>query len=188
MLCRAKRNIDTTKFDRRFAFHEPQQFKGVVNGERYPVISLITSRNPLSDKLKNLEGKLLDRPREENLGDLFSYLDTYINYHNIERPELKLTCQSAVVPPPDHYQKYMGIWREDLARIQSDRLLEESAANEDIGSVEQEPISKPANQASWSEIVDKFSKHYAEQLNAQKLKADLLKEQSVLKNSGKTES
>lgn len=129
LLCKAKRNVDTTKFDCRFVFHEPQEFKGVVNGQRYPVISLITSRNETFDRLQNLEAELLDRPREANFVTLFKYLENYIEHHNIERPELKLTAQGAAVEPPDHYRTYIQEWQEDLASIKLAKSYEESAPN-----------------------------------------------------------
>jgi hypothetical protein len=130
LLCRAKRNVDITRFDGRFVFHEPQEFKGVVNGRKYPVISIITSRDVKFDELEELEASLLDRPREAEVDKLFKYLDAYIEHHGIERPELKLTLQSAEVPPPDHYTRYIQEWREDLEKIKAAKILEESSATE----------------------------------------------------------
>lgn len=128
LLCKASRNVDTTKFDGRFIFHEPQEFKGVVNGNKYPVISIITSRDPKFDALEDMETKLLDRPRQTDFNKLFEYLDAYIDYHEIEKPALKLTEQSADISQPHNYIKYIEEWREDLKNIKAAKSLEESAA------------------------------------------------------------
>jgi len=127
LLCKAKRNVDTTKFDCRFVFHEPQEFKGVVNGQKYPVISLITSRDENFDRLQSLEATLLDRPREADFVTLYDYLEAFIKHHNIERPELRLTAKGAAVDPPDHYVKYMEEWKVDLEGIKKAKALEASA-------------------------------------------------------------
>lgn len=127
LLCRAKRNIDTTSFDCRFVFHEPQEFKGMVKGEKYPVISIITSRDDEADKLQELEARLLGRPREANFVTLSDYLEKYMVHHGIEKPELKLTHKGASVSPPPNYQKYIEEWRADLDDIKKVKALEESA-------------------------------------------------------------
>ena len=134
LLCKAKRNVDTTKFEGRFVFHEPQEFKGVVNGQRYPVISLITSRNEVFDKLQNLEAELLDRPREASFVRLFEYLESYIEHHKIEKPELRLTAQGATVDPPDYYTKYIDEWTADLNQIKAAQSFEKSASDADTKS------------------------------------------------------
>lgn len=128
LLCKASRNVDTTKFDGRFIFHEPQEFKGVVNGKKYPVISIITSRDSKFDELEDMETNLLDRPRQADVNKLYEYLSAYIDYHGIEKPALKLTEQSADVSQPQNYIDYIKEWREDLKNIKSAKSLEESAA------------------------------------------------------------
>ncbi|QCI96527.1 hypothetical protein [Agrobacterium larrymoorei] len=129
LLCKAKRNVDTTKFDGRFVFHEPQEFKGVVKGQKYPVISLITSRDEAFDYLQSLESELLDRPREADFVKLFTYLESYIVHHGIERPELRLTANGASVDPPEHYSDYIKEWREDLEKIRAAKSYEDSASS-----------------------------------------------------------
>lgn len=151
LLCKAKRNVDTTKFNCRFVFHEPQEFKGVVNGQKYPVISLITSRDEIFDQLQNLEAELLDRPREADFVTLFEYLDAFMKHHKIERPELRLTAAGVAVEPPEHYLKYIAEWQEDLIGIRKARAFEESApmddANDD-GSTAEITVQGDSNNGS----------------------------------------
>ncbi|WP_054006608.1 hypothetical protein [Cypionkella psychrotolerans] len=180
ILCRAKRNIDMTNFDCRFVFHEPQQFKGVLNGEKYPVISLITSRDDLYDEIQTLEGSLLDRPRAADFVKLFEYLDVYIKYYRIERPELKLTFKSAEVSPPEHYLKYIDEWREDLQKIQIAKSFEESAAQEGNDPKSKVPGTKDQLPANLVDVVKFFTERYISHLNESKLVRDQSTEQKSI--------
>ncbi len=99
----------------------------MVKGEKYPVISIITSRDDEADKLQELEARLLGRPREANFVTLSDYLEKYMVHHGIEKPELKLTHKGASVSPPPNYQKYIEEWRADLDDIKKVKALEESA-------------------------------------------------------------
>lgn len=144
LLCKASRNVDTTKFDGHFIFHEPQEFKGLVNERKYPVISIITSRDQKFDALEDMEAKLLDRPRQTDFNKLFDYLDAYIDYHEIEKPALKLTERSADILQPDNYLKYIEEWQEDLKNIKAAKLLEESAAAAEDGQPSESSESTPA--------------------------------------------
>lgn len=128
LLCKAKRNVDTTKFDCKFAFHEPQFFKGVMGGRKYPVISLITSRDKDHECVECLEAELLDRPREADIDKLFSYLENYIRAYRVEKPELKLTYRSADVPPPSHYEEYIEEWEKDFLQVEHQKKAEQEAA------------------------------------------------------------
>jgi hypothetical protein len=158
LLCKAKRNVDTTKFDNRFVFHEPQEFKGVVKDQKYPVISLITSRDDGFDKLQSLEAELLDRPREANFVTLFDYLEVYIKHHRIEKPELRLTAQGASVEPPEHYKKYIEEWKEDLEKIKTAKIYEDSAAEDDT-PLKQGVILEASNpQVDFNEVLKFFMK------------------------------
>lgn len=131
LLCRAKRNVDTTKFDCKFSFHEPQIFKGVLGGRKYPVISLITSRDENHESVECLEAELLDRPREAEIGALFKYLESYIQAYRIEKPELKLTFRSADVESPDYYNDYIVAWEKDRIEIEARMKTEQEAADTD---------------------------------------------------------
>lgn len=157
LLCKAKRNVDTTQFDCRFVFHEPQYFKGVVNGQKYPVISLITSRDENFDQLQNFEATLLDRPREADFVTLYNYLDTFIEHHNIERPELRLTAKGAAVDPPDHYLKYMGEWRLDLEGIKKTKALEASALIDEDEKENGTPNTNEKTGKSGIEAIDEMN-------------------------------
>ena len=155
LLCRAKRNVDTTGFDCRFVFHEPQMFKGMMNGDRYPVVSIITSRDQIYDELQDLEAKLLDRPREADFVSLSSYLEKYIRHHGIEKPELKLTARSADVDPPEHYQKYIREWKADQEQLQKTQELELSSATS--GEDEGDRQTAPEVQKALDDVLKHFS-------------------------------
>lgn len=128
LLCKARKNVDTTKFDCQFSFQEPQLFKGVMGGRKYPVISLITSRDKAHELVECLEAELLDRPRAANADKLFEYLDHYIEAYRVERPVLKLTYRSAELSPPSYYDSYISEWERDLQQINKQKETEEEAA------------------------------------------------------------
>lgn len=158
LLCKAKRNVDTTRFNNRFVFHEPQEFKGVVEDQKYPVISLITSRDEAFDELQSLEAKLLDRPREADFVTLFEYLDVYIKHHKIEKPELRLTAQGVSVDPPDHYKRYIEEWQEDLQKINAAKVYEDSAADDDSASKQDVISEKSPITVDFKEVLEFFVK------------------------------
>ncbi|MCI4588612.1 hypothetical protein MOK15_00620 [Sphingobium sp. BYY-5] len=135
LLCKAKRNVDTTKFDCKFSFHEPQVFKGVVGGRKYPVISLITSRDENHEAVECLEAELLDRPREAEIGTLFDYLESYIQAYRIEKPELKLAYRSADIEVPEYYKVYISAWEKDRVEIEARKKTEQEAANTSDGDL-----------------------------------------------------
>jgi hypothetical protein len=128
LLCRAHRNVDTTKFDCQFSFREPEVFKGVMGGRKYPVVSLITSRDEDHERIECLEAELLDRPRAANADKLYDYLDRYIEAFHVEKPTLKLTYRSADIAPPAYYLSYIDEWRDDLQQIEKQKKTEEEAA------------------------------------------------------------
>jgi len=128
LLCKAHKNVDTTKFDCQFSFQEPEIFKGVMGGKKYPVVSLITSRDEDHERIECLEAELLDRPRAANADKLYEYLDRYIQAFKVEKPTLKLTYRSADVPPPSYYVSYIEEWQEDIQQIEKQKKTEEEAA------------------------------------------------------------
>jgi hypothetical protein len=128
LLCRAHKNVDTTKFDCQFSFREPEVFKGVMGGRKYPVVSLITSRDEDHERVECLEAELLDRPRAANADKLYDYLDRYIEAFHVEKPTLKLTYRSADVAPPAYYLSYIAEWLADLQQIEKQKKTEEEAA------------------------------------------------------------
>lgn len=131
LLCRAAKNRESTKFNQKFRFHEPQVFKGVVNGSRYPVVSVITDRNTISRRIEIAEADLLGKPPEADVTRLHEYLEDYISHNSIECPALKLTFRSADVDPPDHYKTYINDWAESRRQVEHQQKLEEAAAKKD---------------------------------------------------------
>lgn len=130
LLCRAKRNVETTKFDCEFHFHEPQALKGMVNGEMYPVVSIDTNRDPLQKEIHKLQAQLLQTPENAHFDVLASYLEKYIRYHKIEMPELKLAAGSADVEPPNHYTAYLDQWDIEAKKLLKSEALEQEAGEQ----------------------------------------------------------
>lgn len=131
LLCRAKRNNETTKFDCDFQFHEPQQLKGVVGGKHYPIVSIDTNRDQQQKQIKDLQAELLQQPASADFAKLAEYLEKYIDYHGIEKPALKLAHGSAPVSEPQHYQSYIADWESEADKIVSAMKLEQEASEAD---------------------------------------------------------
>ena len=120
LLCRARRGEETTQFDAEFRFHEPQHFKGVLNGKRYPIISIDTNRDPIQKEVSELEARLLRQPGVANLDDLYAYLKKYIGHNNIEMPALRLSDGATPISEPAHYESYVEQWEADYKQTLDD--------------------------------------------------------------------
>lgn len=166
LLCRAKRNDETTKFSCEFQFHEPQQLKGVVGGKHYPIVSIDTNRDVRQKELNDLQAGLLQQPTNADFAKLADYLERYIDYHNIEKPALKLACGSADVEPPLHYNDYITEWESEAEKINSAIALEEEASTED-GNGASTNVST-ANLADAVTAVHKFIEIYSKATSATK--------------------
>ena len=126
LLCRARRNIEITKFECEFQFHEPQQLKGVVSGNMYPIVSIDTNRDEQRKKISVLQSELLHQPVHADSAKLAAYLEQYIDYHGIEKPALKIADRNVEVDKPQYYQNYIKEWREDAKQIDSGKEVIES--------------------------------------------------------------
>lgn len=121
LLTKAKGNPDATKFEADFVFHEPQEFKGVLNGMPYPVISLDTIRSQKERDLHLLEAELLQKPNiVQKCEVLKTYLEKYIELHDIEKPTLKLSASNADLQEPEHYRLYASQWKAEKAKNDED--------------------------------------------------------------------
>jgi len=127
LLSRAKRNVETTGFDCEFQFHEPQQLKGVANGNFYPIVSIDTNRDKTQKAIKVLEAKLLQKPEFANHDELCEYLELYMDYNGIEKPSLKLSFGGAPVDEPKHYSEYIEQWESEVEKIKSAEAFEDEA-------------------------------------------------------------
>lgn len=155
LLCRARKNVETTKFECAFSFQEPQVFKGVLAGNKYPVISLITSRDEYHARLEDLEAKLLNRARIADVDVLQDYLTNYIEVHKVEKPSLKLTYNSADVAAPDFYDSYIQEWEKDLKSVKQQTKAEEEAA---LSSEPDEQSNSAADENLVNKLVDDLKK------------------------------
>ncbi|WP_170392165.1 hypothetical protein [Ruegeria arenilitoris] len=121
LLAKAKGNPDATGFNADFRFHETQSFKGVLNGEPYPIISINTVRNPGERELQRLEADLLGRPAVvDDCKVLKDYLEKFIVLNRIEMPVLKLTHAEGEPPKPAHYNDYVKEWEAERDKSASD--------------------------------------------------------------------
>jgi hypothetical protein len=89
ILCVANTSREYAKhhFDLRFEGTGP--FKGVLNGERYPIIGINTERSDERRKLNERERRLA---RDSNLDseELDDYLSQFLAFHKIEKPALRV--------------------------------------------------------------------------------------------------
>jgi len=154
LLCRAKRNNETTMFDCDFQFHEPQQLKGVVGGNYYPIVSIDTNRDEQQKKIYDLQADLLQQPASADFAKLAEYLERYIDYHRIEKPALKLANGNADVDPPEHYQRFISEWQAEATKLSAAIAMEEEASETDGSSVKDSV--PPANLTDALSTVHKF--------------------------------
>ena len=131
LLCRSKRNTETTKFHCEFQFHEPQKFKGVVGGNMYPIISIDTNRDERQKKISVLQAELLHQPVNADFDKLAEYLGHYIDYHGIEKPALKVAVGVAEVEMPQHYQDFIAEWRIEADKFSATIASEQEAGKSD---------------------------------------------------------
>ncbi|GER06908.1 hypothetical protein JCM17843_12180 [Kordiimonadales bacterium JCM 17843] len=118
LLCQAKRNKDTTKFNCDLYFHEMQQLKGVVNNNPYPIISIDTNRDNRKKEINELQSNLLGSPKNTDNDRLQKYLEKYIDYHGIEKPQLRLFSSKSKISYPEHYHNYIEKWELEKEKIQ----------------------------------------------------------------------
>jgi len=133
LLAKAKTNPDTTGFSENFRFHEPQTFRGVLNGQRYPIVSIDTVRGTKEKELGALEAKLLQKPNLADDTTLRKYLKEFIDHNGIEMPHLRVSGGEAEVTAPDHYRDYAEQWEADYATKKRD----ERSLTEDVASTRQ---------------------------------------------------
>ncbi len=133
LLSKARTNPDATKFEAKFRFHEPQSLKGVLNGQRYPIVSIDTQRDETEIKLSQLEARLLKKPSYADEKVLREYLECYIENNDIEMPSLRLSDQEENVNPPQHYNEYAEHWRADYLqkKIDEDSLMQDSVSTDE---------------------------------------------------------
>lgn len=156
LLCKAKRNKDTTKFDCDFLFHEPQIFKGVVGEKPYPIVSIDTNRDPQLKKIYDLQAELLQKPVVADSEILSSYLEKYIKHHKIEMPSLKLSSGNADIDPPEHYKCYIKQLEGLDAELREQTIIEtDSLTNQPTQEARQDGDTQSAVHALQS-IVDRI--------------------------------
>jgi len=131
LLCRAKRNDETTCFNCEFHFHEPQKLKGVVGGQYYPIVSIDTNRDQAQKDIHNLQAELLHQPSNAEFSVLAEYLEKYIDYHGIEKPALPLSHSGAAAKEPDHYIEYIKQWADEAGKLKAAEALELEAGEND---------------------------------------------------------
>lgn len=136
LLCKAHRNEDTTRFQTNLHFEEMQSFKGVANGEPYPIIIIDTTRDAKRKSLVAQQRKLLKSASDFNNDELMQYIEDFLDFHKIEKPVLKIQFSHNAEPPPSHYEEYLNEWnalKEQITKTQDMEVA--SAEANDIDKV-----------------------------------------------------
>ncbi|UYT56492.1 hypothetical protein OHI65_21305 [Brucella sp. MAB-22] len=130
LLCKAHRNEDTTRFQTNLHFEEMQSFKGVANGEPYPIIIIDTTRDEKRKNLVAQQRKLLKAASVFNNDELMQYIEDFLDFHQIEKPVLKIQFSHNAEPLPSHYEDYLKEWnilKEQITNVQN---MEAASADE----------------------------------------------------------
>lgn len=143
LLCKARRSVDTTQFKTAIHFDEMQTFKGVANGEPYPIITLDTTRDEKRKQLLLSQRKVLRSSNDVICDDLHEYLDGYLDFHNIEKPVIKVQFNANDEKLPAHYDEYLSDWNSIKQALDQTQIIETVSGDED-GTVEADTDDKGA--------------------------------------------
>jgi hypothetical protein len=115
-------------------FEGVDYLKGVLNGEKYPIIGIDTERDTGRQKLSTLE-KGLSGTIEADATSLSKYLEEFLKFHEIEKPNLKIAVTDRKRNDPQFYLKtFKGEWDEQLRReIKDNKQLDDSVVESGNG-------------------------------------------------------
>ncbi|PYE88062.1 hypothetical protein [Phyllobacterium leguminum] len=131
LLCKARKNVDTTQFIIDLHFAEMQEFKGVANGEPYPIITIDTTRDEKRKNLISQQRKLLKSHSDFDVDGLTAYLGDFLDFYKIEKPLLKIQYNNNTEPFPDHYTEYLHEWNAQKAQLSNIQDMEAASGNAD---------------------------------------------------------
>jgi len=142
ILCKANVNDEYEKFRFEFVFEGVSPLKGVLNGEKYPVIGINTERNSKRKRLNNLESQLsgFTAPKDKDLG---GYLKEFVKFHEIEKPSLKVKPTDPAVRKPKFYaEKFKKEWQHefDSQRAKDTNYGNSSTEGDATGDVDEQAV------------------------------------------------
>ena len=114
LVCKCIEGKNVTGFYHNITFIKQESLKGVVNNNPYPILVIDTCRDDDQKELFKIEKKFLKTPEEQDCSQLREYLEKYLNYHEIELPDLKLFSSDPNPEPPNFYNEYKIEWENEM--------------------------------------------------------------------------
>jgi hypothetical protein len=124
-------------FSGRFSYHGRETFKGVLNSQPYPVVSIDTERNPDKRNVRSRE-RVLTQEQEAQPLALHDFLLEFMRYERIELPVIVTNEGDKELPYPPSYERFRKAWRASAAESeQRDENLKESILPENADGEQQ---------------------------------------------------
>jgi hypothetical protein len=150
VLCVANTTKEFENYEFGITFEGTGSLKGVLNGEPYPIIGINTERNRKRYELNQLEKTLSGRAPIDTK-ELDKYIEIYIEFHKIEKPNLKIKTSDKDRPIPSYYtDSFVPEWNAEYKEGKAqDKSFADSSSQpvEDSNKKEnKEKLSKIANE------------------------------------------
>lgn len=130
LLLDACQNKKFTKFERKIRLAEMQCFKGVADGNSYPVLVIDVFRNKAYEELVNAQNNLLGVRYKQDHEELQNFLRDFLNFYNIELPEVKLYAADTTTILPKFYEEYKDKWEDGRKELILQSTQEEKSIND----------------------------------------------------------
>lgn len=130
LLLDACQNKKLTKFERKIRLAEMQCFKGVADGNLYPVLVIDVFRNKDYEELVNAQNNLLGVRYKQDHEELQNFLKEFLNFYKIEIPEVKLYAADSTPICPSFYEIYKNEWERSKEELVAKNSLEEESIND----------------------------------------------------------
>ena len=118
-------------------FKGMNRLKGVLKNEEYPIIGISTERN---DDRRKLDMKKSEIMQSEcwNTKQISEYLRSFVEFHEVPIPALKLQPNEPEVDPPAYYtDTFLPRWQAEFkATLEEDESFSESVKHNDGDSVD----------------------------------------------------
>lgn len=107
-----------------------QCFKGVADGNLYPVLVIDVFRNKDYEELVNAQNNLLGVRYKQDHEELQNFLKEFLNFYKIEIPEVKLYAADSTPICPSFYEIYKNEWERSKEELVAKNSLEEESIND----------------------------------------------------------
>lgn len=130
LLLDACQNKKLTKFERKIRLAEMQCFKGVADGNLYPVLVIDVFRNKDYEGLVNAQNNLLGVQYKQDHEELQNFLRDFLNFYNIELPKVKLYAADSTTILPKFYEEYKDKWEANKKEFIAQSTSEEKSIDD----------------------------------------------------------